>query len=141
MKKRKIRGIVFSALAYIFLFAPTVVLFIVNKELYIQENVTKLSMGAMVGAVYAVMILRGALKEVDKKLSTILTMAILLAITWLLDAVLADLFWFIFSFLIGYSLYALFISIARVELDYTREYRREYARIEAREDVKLDGRA
>jgi hypothetical protein len=99
---------------------PTVVLFIANyDEWVISGESTKIALGVMLGILYALLVMKGALKEISPKIATLLSMFTFLAIIWFLDSMIEDLFWVVASVILGYIFY---IFVSTIGSKYLHEY-------------------
>lgn len=138
MNKKLVRGWLFTVLSFVLLILPTVALFIANYEVWVQNDAVKISMGVMIGMLYALLVMRGALKEVSPKFATLTSMFVFLAIVWFLDSIINDLFWIITSVIIGYILYMGLSSIGQRQLNEYKSYRDEKVRVRARQEAQDD---
>ena len=138
MNKKLFRGWLFTVLSFVLLITPTVALFIANYETWVQGDAVKISMGVMVGLLYAMLIMRGALKEISVKFATLTSMFVFLAIVWFLDSIIQDLFWVITSIIIGYIMYMGISSIGQRHLNEYKAYRDEKVRVQARQEAQQD---
>ena len=136
-KKKFIRGIILQALSFIFLLAPLVALALIKKDIWFIHNASpeKISVGCIVALVFALCLLKGAFKELDKRFVTIITLAIMMVIVWCFDTILSDLFYIIMCSMIGYSLYLVLNLIGKKDYDYYKSYRDEKSRVEARQEA------
>lgn len=139
LNKKLLKGWFYTVLSFVVLVSPTLILFLANYDQWVTtQEATKISMGVLIGLLYAIMVMRGALKEVSPKVATLLSMFTFLAIVWFLDSVIADLFWVILSTIIGYIFYIFVSSIGGKHLVEYRAYRDEKVRITAREEASED---
>lgn len=139
LNRKLLKGWLYTVLSFVVLVSPTLILFLVNYEQWVtQQEATKISMGVLIGLLYAIMVMRGALKEVNAKIATLLSMFTFLAIVWFLDSVIEDLFWVILSTIIGYIFYIFVSSIGSKHLVEYRAYRDEKVRVIARQEAEED---
>jgi hypothetical protein len=139
LNKKLIKGMIFGFSSFIVLVAPTIVLFIINRDEWVtQGDSTKISLGVMLGLLYAIFVMRGALKEVNVKVATLLSMFTFLGIVWFLDSVIQDLFWVILSTIVGYIFYMIMSSIGEKHMREYKAYRDEKVRITARQEANED---
>lgn len=139
LNKKLIKGMIFGFSSFIVLVAPTIVLFIINRDEWVtQGDSTKISLGVMLGLLYAIFVMRGALKEVSVKVATLLSMFTFLGIVWFLDSVIQDLFWVILSTIVGYLFYMIMSSIGEKHMREYKAYRDEKVRIIARKEANED---
>lgn len=133
-----LKGYLFTILSFVVLITPTLVLFGLNYDQWVVGDSTKISMGVLIGLLYAIMVMRGALKEISVKFATLLSMFTFLAIVWFLDSVIEDLFWVILSTIIGYVFYIGVSSIGQKHLVEHKAYRDEKVRVTARKEASDD---
>lgn len=138
MNKKRVRGVLLTLLSFILLITPTITIFVLNYEVWVQDDAVKISMGAMIGMLYAMLIMRGALKEISVKFATLLSMFVFLAIVWFLDSIIQDLFWVILSVIVGYIMYMVVSSIGHRDLVDYKAYRDEKVRVQARQEAQDD---
>jgi hypothetical protein len=139
LNKKFLKGIFISILSFVLLILPTVILFMVNYESWVVSGEsTKISIGAMLGLLYAVFVMKGAFKDISPKIATLISMGIFISIVWFLDSIMQDLFWVLLSVMIGYTFYIVVSSIGKRELDQYKSYRDEKSRIYARKEAQED---
>jgi len=137
LNKRMVKGVFYTILSFIALVSPTISLFILNYDVWVVSGEsTKISIGVMIGMLYTILIMRGALKEVSPKIATLFSMFVFLAVVWFLESIISDLFWVIFSTIIGYSLYIIVSSIGNRNLTEYKSFRDEKVRIKVRQEAK-----
>lgn len=138
MRRKLILGIALYTMSIVLLLLPTILLFIIRRDVYfVDGNETDITIGGLLGLGYALLIVSGAFKDIDKRFSTLIGMFIVLSVTWFLEAIMSDLFWIILALIIGYVLYIALSSWAKYYLAYARNYNGERARIDARNDYDL----
>ena len=138
MNKKRMRGWALTALSFFLLILPTGLLFLANFETWVQGDAVKISLGVMIGLVYALLVMRGALREVSVKFATLASMFVFLAIVWFLDSIIQDLFWVISSVIVGYICYMAVASIGQRELSEYKAYKDEKSRVKARQEAQED---
>jgi len=138
MNKKLVRGWFLTFLSFILLISPTTFLFIANYEVWVQDDAVKISMGAMLGMLYAIIVMRGALKEVSPKTATLMSMFVFLGIIWFLDSIVEDLFWVVLSVILGYIMYIIVSSIGQQNINEYKSYKDEKTRIKARKEAQED---
>lgn len=139
LNKRMVKGVIYTTLSFIVLVSPTLVLFYLNYEDWVVSGEsTKISIGVMIGLLYTIMVMRGALKEVSPKIATLFSMFVFLALVWFLESIVSDLFWVIFSTIVGYSLYIIVSSMGNRHLTEYKAYRDEKVRVQVRQEAKDD---
>ena len=139
LSKKLLKGWLYTFSSFVLLVAPTIILFIINRdEWVVQGEATKISLGVMIGLLYAVFVMRGALKEVNAKIATLLSMFTFLAIVWFLESVIEDLFWVVLTTIIGYIFYMIISSIGNKHLVEYKAYRDEKVRVVARQEAEDD---
>jgi len=128
-------GVILTAIAILFLVLPEAVLFYIKRDVYFVDNQgADIAMGGMLLLVFTMLMVFGALKNIDPMFKTMFGLSIMLAVTYYLNAILSDLFWIILCGLIGFVFFAIFFKMAQRKFDYAKSYRSEKARIQARED-------
>ena len=138
MKKKYITGILLYVLSFALLIAPIIFLFILNRDKYfIDGQGTDITVGGLIGIGYALLLVTGVFKDIDKAFSRLFGMFIALAVVWFLEAVISDLFWFVLAGIIGYVLYLGLSAWAKYNLNYTKAYINERARVDARADYEV----
>ncbi len=135
IKKKLFKGAMFTALSFIALILPNMVLFVVKRNEYFVHGADKISMGAMILLVFSLFMVKGALKDLDKRTTVLISLSIMLVTVWCFDSIIADLFWIILSSIIGYVLYLVLNIIGKRDLVYYKDYRSESARVMARKDA------
>lgn len=138
MKSKGFWGGFFKFFAMIFLVAPIVTLILINDEKWIstQENATKLSTGFIIALLFCLMMLKGAFKNLDKRLITAGTLLTFTVIVYLLDAIIQDLIWILLCAFIGYVVYLLFDTIGNKLVEQSKVYKHEKIRSQARTDYE-----
>ena len=119
--------------------SPTLILFIVNYDQWVtQQEATKISIGVLIGLLYTIFVMRGALKEVSTKAATLVSMFTFLAIVWFLDTILEDLFWVILSVIVGYIFYIFIANIGQRHMMEYKAYKDEKVRVAVRKETQDD---
>lgn len=136
MKKKVFLGILYHILSIVLLLTPTAILFFLNKETYLQENTTKLSMAVILGLIFMGFVLKGALKQINGNLAVLISMGVFYVFLILIDNIISDLKWIVLCGIGGYLLFIGFHVLGKRNLDYYKEYRNEFARVEARKEAK-----
>lgn len=138
MRKKFIAGVTLYALSIVLLILPIIILFIIKKDTYfVDGNETDITFGGILGLGYALLLVSGAFKDIDRRFSSLIGMCITLGVVWFLEAIISDLFWVILCGIIGYVLYITLSSWAKYLINYTRSYNSERARIDARVDYEV----
>lgn len=138
MNKKLVRGWFLTFLSFVLLISPSVSLFIINYDQWVKDDAVKISMGVMLGMLYAIIIMRGALKEVSQKIATLMSMFVFLGIIWFLNSILEDLFWIVLSVIFGYIMYMIVSSIGERNITEYKAYKDEKVRVKARQEAKDD---
>ena len=139
MSKKKIfLGYFIVFLSILSLFIPLTCLFIHNYDIWVKQDATKITMGVMLGLIYAIFVLKGALKEISSKLATLLSMAVFAGVVWFLDSMIKDLFVVILMIIIGYVLYLILSTIGNRMIKNGNVYREEKIRTKARREARED---
>lgn len=138
LNKKLLKGWLFTILSFIALISPTLILFGANYEQWVSGDSTKISMGVLLGLLYAVLVMQGALKEVSVKAATLVSMFTFLAIVWFLDSVIEDLFWVILSVIVGYIFYIFISNIGQRNMIEYKAYRDEKVRVSVRQEAEDD---
>ena len=132
MTKKYVFGVLLNIAAIIFFFVPFAILFIVRYDSWVTTETTKISVGVMLGLFYAILVLRGALKQMSPKLTTIISMGVFLALLWFFDSIINDLFFIVFSVMIGYILFIGLNSWGKRQIEIAKIYKDETVRVVAR---------
>lgn len=138
MKKKLIRGVILEIFSFLALMIPLVILTIINKDKWFIHGADKISIGFIIALIFAILLLKGAFKNVDNRLTTLGTLFVLLILVWCFQTIMDDLFWIILCSIIGYASYLLINIFARKDLLYVKEYKSEKARMDARLDVMTE---
>lgn len=138
MKKKLIRGVILEIFSFLALMIPLVILTIINKDKWFIHGADKISIGFIIALIFAILLLKGAFKNVDNRLTTLGTLFVLLILVWCFQTIMDDLFWIILCSIIGYAAYLLINIFARKDLLYVKEYKSEKARMDARLDVMTE---
>lgn len=133
---RMLRGALFTVISLVLLIAPNVVWFYINRDTYFETGVDRLSVGALLTLLFVFALMRGAFKDIDKRTTTIISLATVLAILWFFDAIIGDLWWIVLSGLTGYVMYLFFAIVAKRDLEYHRTLKDEKTRIRARKSAQ-----
>lgn len=139
MRKKLISGIILYAMSIVLLVLPIIILFIIRKDVYfVDGNETDITMGGILGMGYALLLVSGAFKDIDKRFSTLIGMCIMLGVVWFLEAIMSDMFWVVLCGIIGYVLYIGLSTWGKYYINYARGYNNERARVDARKDARKD---
>lgn len=138
MKKRLIRGIILTIISLVILVTPLAILTIIKRDTWFVHGVDKLGLGFIITLVAAICLLKGAFKNIDKRIVSIGTLVVLLILVWCFDSILDDLFWILICCIIGYACYLVVDTFASKDLAYAKEYRSERTRMDARMDAKKE---
>lgn len=137
MRAKLFTGIMLYALSIVLLILPIIVLFIIRKDVYfVDGNETDITFGGILGMGYALLLVSGAFKDIDKRFSTLIGMFIVLGVVWFLEAIMSDLFWVVLCGIMGYVLYIVLSTWGKYYINYARGYNNERARIDARKDYE-----
>lgn len=136
MKKRLVRGVLLEIISFLALLIPIFILTLINKDKWFIHGADKISLGFIIALIFAVLLLKGAFKNVDNRLTTIGVLFVLLILVWCFQTIMDDLFWVILCSIFGYGAYLLVNIFARKDLNYVKEYKSEKARMDARLDAK-----
>lgn len=138
MKTRLIRGIILTIISLLALIIPLGILIINKRDVWFAHGVDKLGLGFIIALIAAILLLKGAFKNLDKRIVSLGTLAVLLILVWCFDSILDDLFWVLICCIIGYGCYLVIDIFARKDLLYVKEYKSERARMDARYDAKKE---
>jgi len=139
MNKKLLSGYIYTSLSFVVLILPTIILFGINYDDWVVSGeTTKISLGAILGLLYAIAIMSGALKEVSPKVATLGSMIVFLMVIWFLESVIQDLFWVVLSVIIGYVLYMGISSIGQRQLNEYKAYKDEKIRVAVRKEAQDD---
>lgn len=138
MKNKKFIGYLFKGLAIILLITPILSLCLIKKDVWIstEESSIKLSIGFIIALIFCLMMLKGAFKNLDKRLTTVGTLLTFTVIAWLLDSIVQDLIWILLCSFIGYVVYLMFDTIGTKTLEKAKVYEHEKIRSKARVDFE-----
>ena len=142
MMRRRIRGILLTALSFIALILPLAIVCLWKRDVWfaVRVETTKVSIGFILALIFALCMLNGAFKELDNRFTTIFTLGIIAVVTWLMDSIIQDLTIILIAAIIGYGLYLIINSFGKRDLDYVKEFTNERARMDARNEARsLDG--
>ena len=139
LSKKYIKGLLYNIASFVVLITPTAFLFLINREQWVvQGEATKISIGVLIGLLYAILVMRGALKEVSPRIATLLSMFTFLAIVWFLGSIIQDLFWVILSVIIGYIFYMFIAMIGERHMQEYKAYKDEKVRVAVRQENNDD---
>lgn len=139
MNKKLFAGVVYTGLSFVAMILPTVILFAINyEEWVVSGETTKISLGAMLGLIYAVFVMNGALKEISPKIATLISMVVFLMVIWFLESVIQELFWVVLSVIGGYVLYIGISALGQRQLNEYRVYKEEKIRVQVRKQAQED---
>lgn len=140
MAKNKGRlAIILYLVAFACLLAPLGVWVWFNREDYFtQSTSTSLSLGLSLALGFAFLMIFGAFKEFDKRITVFLSLGVVALLAYLLDPILDDLMWIAICALMGYAVYIPLTLIARTNWSYFKEFRKEKVRVEARKEAETD---
>lgn len=137
MIKKLFQGYILTSLSFVAMILPTVILFIINYEDWVVSGeTTKISLGAMLGLIYAIFVMNGALKEISPKLATLISMVVFLMVIWFLESVIQDLFWVTLSVIAGYVCYIGISSLGANQIQQYRIYKDEKIRAKVRKQAQ-----
>lgn len=138
LSRKYFKGLLYSIASFVVLITPTALLFLINREQWVEGDATKISIGVLIGLLYAILVMRGALKEVSTKVATLLSMFTFLAIVWFLGSIIDDLFWVILSIIIGYIFYMFVALIGERHMQEYKAYKDERVRVQVRKENNDD---
>lgn len=142
MAKRKFKGILLTAISFVALIMPLLILMVWkrNEWFAVKIDTTKVSVGFIIALIFALCMLKGAFKDLDSRFTTIFVLGIIAVITWLMESIIKDITIILIAAIIGYALYLVINSIGKKDLNYVKEYNNEKARVDARNEARsLDG--
>lgn len=142
MAKRKFKGILLTAISFVALIMPLLILMIWkrNEWFAVKIDTTKVSVGFIIALIFALCMLKGAFKDLDNRFTTIFVLGIIAVITWLMESIIKDITIILIAAIIGYALYLVINSLGKKDLNYVKEYNNEKARVDARTEARsLDG--
>lgn len=138
LNKKYIKGLLYNIASFAVLITPTAFLFLINRDQWVEGDATKISIGVLIGLLYAILVMRGALKEVSPRIATLLSMFTFLAIVWFLGSIIQDLFWVILSVIIGYIFYMFIAMIGERHMQEYKAYKDEKVRVKVRQENNDD---
>ena len=142
MAKRKFKGILLTAISFVALILPLLILMVWkrNEWFAVKIDTTKVSVGFIIALIFALCMLKGAFKDLDNRFTTIFVLGIIAVITWLMESIIKDITIILIAAIIGYVLYLVINSLGKKDLNYVKEYNNEKARVDARTEARsLDG--
>ena len=142
MAKRKFKGILLTAISFVALIMPLLILMVWkrNEWFAVKIDTTKVSVGFIIALIFALCMLKGAFKDLDNRFTTIFVLGIIAFITWLMESIIKDITIILIAAIIGYALYLVINSLGKKDLNYVKEYNNEKARVDARNEARsLDG--
>lgn len=142
MAKRKFKGILLTAISFVALIMPLLILMVWkrNEWFAVKIDTTKVSVGFIIALIFALCMLKGAFKDLDNRFTTIFVLGIIAVITWLMESIIKDITIILIAAIIGYVLYLVINSLGKKDLNYVKEYNNEKARVDARNEARsLDG--
>lgn len=123
----------------LFLLVPMSVWIYINRVEYFEESTkTSMASGLILTALFIVCLVFKAFKDIDKRISGIITIGMIILLSWLLEPVINDLFWIGVCAMISYIGYIIFSKIAKDAWDYVKEYKKEKVRVEARKEAEAE---
>lgn len=135
MTKKYIFGVVLNLFAVIMFFVPFGILFFAKYDEWVTvAEGTSISAGVMIGLVYGILVLRGALKDMSPKITTLISMGVFLAVVYFLDSIMSDLFWIVLSLMGGYVFFLIFSAWGKRTIELAKIYGDEKMRVVARTD-------
>jgi len=138
MKKKLLRGAVLTFLSFVFMFLPFAVLFFFRRDDWLAEGGTSIVIGVMIGLAYGMLVMKGALKEISRNASVLISMSIVIGVVWFLDGIMDDLFWVLCSLLVGYILFIIMSVIGLRDIELYKTYKNERVRMVARTSAQSD---
>ena len=142
MAKRKFKGILLTAISFVALIMPLLILMVWkrNEWFAVKIDTTKVSVGFIIALIFALCMLKGAFKDLDNRFTTIFVLGIIAVITWLMESIIKDITIILIAAIVGYILYLIINSLGKKDLNYVKEYNNEKARVDARNEARsLDG--
>lgn len=142
MAKRKFKGILLTAISFVALIMPLLILMVWkrNEWFAVKIDTTKVSVGFIIALIFALCMLKGAFKDLDNRFTTIFVLGIIAVITWLMESIIKDITIILIAAIVGYALYLVINSLGKKDLNYVKEYNNEKARVDARNEARsLDG--
>lgn len=142
MAKRKFKGILLTAISFVALIMPLLILMVWkrNEWFAVKIDTTKVSVGFIIALIFALCMLKGAFKDLDNRFTTIFVLGIIAVITWLMESIIKDITIILFAAIVGYISYLIINSLGKKDLNYVKEYNNEKARVDARTEARsLDG--
>ena len=142
MAKRKLKGTLLTAISFVALIMPLLILMVWkrNEWFAVKIDTTKVSVGFIIALIFALCMLKGAFKDLDNRFTTIFVLGIIAVITWLMESIIKDITIILIAAIIGYVLYLVINSLGKKDLNYVKEYNNEKARVDARNEARsLDG--
>ena len=84
MAKRKFKGILLTAISFVALIMPLLILMVWkrNEWFAVKIDTTKVSVGFIIALIFALCMLKGAFKDLDNRFTTIFVLGIIAVNTW-----------------------------------------------------------
>lgn len=137
-KRKMWRGVILRMLSFIVLVAPFGVLIYMKRDVWFIHGADKIGYGLMMLLAFAIAMITGALKDMDKRFGTLVALAIMGVVSWLLSTIMVDLWKILACASAGYAGYLLLDNFAKRDLGIYKSYRDEKARVEARVEAHAD---
>lgn len=136
--KKLILGRFLQIASIIGLVTPLVVFVINNKDKYIKttNDVTKISIGLIIGIAYALVLVLKVLKEMNHYIKPLISLVVFALITYFLKPMINDLFMVLVMVIIGYAVFLVLITIANHYIEYGKEYAHQKVREQAKQDFE-----
>jgi len=134
MTKKYIFGVLLTIAAVIAFFVPFGILFFMKYDQWVTTTeTTEISIGVILGLIYGVLVLRGALKQVSPKVVTLISMGVFLALLYFFDTIINDLFFIVLSLMIGYIFFIGLSAWGKRQMEIAKIYADEGIKISARQ--------
>lgn len=136
-KKKLFWGYLLALLSFLFLIAPTLILFLINFDTYVVSGeTTKISLGAMIALIFALFVMNGAFREMNTRFATLISMVVFLIIIWFLESIIKDLFWVTLSIIVGYVFFIIISSLGKTQINEYNIYKDEKLRAKVRKQTQ-----
>lgn len=136
MKKRnyRLKQVKWTLISLVAVSLPLILWVVFKRDTYFRGGgAVNVGIGFSLTMAFILCILKGAFKNINKNLNTIIWLGAFLAITGFLDTILSDLFWILLFAIIGYIMY--------IPCEYLASINKRRADVASDEKIKQDVRS
>ena len=132
-------ALLFGLISFILLVAPIGGWIIYKRDEYFASSVAdKMSIGLIIALLFVVSMLVGAFKQIEKRITVVITLAIFYVLAMFLEPIIDDLRWVLLCALIGYVAYLPLWGLAKRDWNYHKVYNNEKVKIQARKEAEAN---